>query len=234
MKFHIDNITKYDGSDLIFLVGCPGSRWSSVFLELAKNPAVNTTEWLPENKWDMLIQNVDNDLITIASHRGVYWGPNNQHGQNFDRLFAMLKPEILSEFMEPFQNWDGIKVIKSHWFAYHIDYLHALFPKAKIVSCMANDIDCFYWWHKCGGWGMLFPKYTWYQNDSRMLEKIIEENSKILKFNKDKNTPFELLEISKFYEKMGIPTENSDDTTLKCEVAIYDGSHLPNFGHITR
>jgi hypothetical protein len=235
MKFPMDNVVKYDGSDLIFLVGCPGSRWSSVYLDLCKNPSINTSEWAPQNKWDMPIKDVNNEMIVIGSHRGVYWGPGNTYGKGFDKLFAMSKSEILAEFMEPFDNWDKIKVIKSHWFAYHIDYLHNLFPKAKIVSCYANDIDCFYWWHKCGGWGMLFPKYTWYDNDSRMLEKIIEENSKILKFNRDKHVLFNLLSINEFYKNLGLPlTETNGEDKLKCEVAVYDGSYLSNFGHITR
>jgi len=235
MKFDIGNVVKYSGEDLIFLIGCPGSRWSSVFLDLAKNEAVNTTEWREENKWDQPVQNVKGEHIKIGIHRGVYWGPGNTYGEGFDKLFAMSKPEILAEFMEPFENWDKIKVIKSHWFAYHIEYLQALFPKAKIVSCYANDIDSFYWWHKCGGWGMLFPNYTWYNDDSKMLEQIKEENYRILKFNRDRNVTFNLLSTNEFYKNLGLPaSENSDEGKLKCEVAIYDGSYISNFGHIIR
>jgi hypothetical protein len=234
-KFSVGNVKDYAGEDLIFLIGCPGSRWSSVFLSLSKNPAINTTEWREENKWDKPINDVNGNLIKIGVHRGVYWGPGQKHGQRFDRLYDLSKIEILTEFMEPFENWDGIKVIKSHWFAYHIDYLHALFPKAKIVSSYANDIDSFYWWHKCGGWGMLFPNYIWYENDSKLLEKIKEENYRILKFNKDKNVNFKLLTQSQFYANLGLPPIALEtDPVLKCEVAIYDGSHMPNFGHITR
>lgn len=235
MKFDIGNVVKYSGEDLIFLIGCPGSRWSSVFLDIAKNPAINTSEWREENQWDQPVQNVQGDLIKIGVHRGVYWGPGNQHGEGFDRLFTMSKAEILTEFMKPFENWDKIKVIKSHWFAYHIEYLQALFPKAKIVSCYANDIDSFYWWHKCGGWGMLFPNYTWYGDDLKMLEKIKEENYRILKFNRDKNVPFNLLSINEFYKNLGLPlSETNGEDKLKCEVAVYDGSYISNFGHIIR
>jgi len=234
MKFHVDNVKRYTGEDLIFLIGCPGSRWSSVFLNLARNPAVNTSEWRNENEWDMPVINIHGELTHIGVHRGVYWGPGHEHGHKFDDMLSMSKAELLSEFMEPFEDWDGIKVIKSHWFAYQIDYLHNLFPKAKIVSCYANDVDSFYWWHKCGGWGMLFPNYSWYQNDTRLLEKIKEENYNILKFNKDKETPFQLLNQSEFYEKLGLPATTDEPVGLKCEVAIYDGSHMPHFRHIIR
>jgi hypothetical protein len=236
MKFDIGNIKKYSGEDLVLMIGCPGSRWSSVFLDIAKSPDVNTSEWCEENKWDQEIENVWGELIYIGVHRGVYWGPGNTYGEGFENLFNMSKAEILTEFMKPFENWDKIKVIKSHWFAYHIEYLQALFPKAKIVSCYANDIDSFYWWHKCGGWGMLFPNYTWYNDDSRMLEKIKEENYRILKFNKDRHVPFKHMSLGEFYSNLGLslPLENTGKDMLKCEVAVYDGSYISNFGHVTR
>lgn len=82
---------------------------------------------------------------------------------------------------------------------------------------------------------MLFPNYIWYENDSKLLEKIKEENYRILKFNKDKNVNFKLLTQSQFYANLGLPPIALEtDPVLKCEVAIYDGSHMPNFGHITR
>jgi hypothetical protein len=40
----------------------------------------------------------------------------------------------------------------------------------------------FKWWHFVGGWDISFPTYTWYNNDSRMYEKILEENQDMLTF----------------------------------------------------
>jgi hypothetical protein len=234
MKFNIGNVKSYGGEDLIFLVGCPGSRWSEVFLTLADNPAINTSEWRDHNKWDMPVETVQGDIIDAGKHRGVYWGPGQEFGGKFDKLLALSKTELLTEFMEPFDNWDKIKVIKSHAFAYNMDYVYNLFPKAKFIACYANDIDSFYWWHKCGGWGILFPSYSWYNNDSNMLSKIKEENYNILRFNKDKGILFNLLSTSEFYSKLGIDCSVDQDPILKCEVAIYDGTFMPNFGHIIR
>lgn len=236
MKFSIDNVTKYAGEDLIFLTGCPGCRWSSTYNFISKNSSINTTDQKEENVWHMTVKHVDGTLLNIGNHKATYWGPYHQHGQRFDNLYELSKSEILTEFMEPFENWDKIKVIRSHWFSYHLEYLHNLFPKAKIVSCYANDIDSFYRWHKCGGWGITYPKYVWYENDSRMLEKIKEENYKILKFNRDRNVSFELLKVSELHNKLNLPSEipESEDVFIKCEVAIYDGSYLSNFNHLTR
>jgi hypothetical protein len=236
MKFNIENIKKYDGEDLILLVGCPGSRWSSTYNFIELSPLINTTDKTEENRFNLTILHVDGTYKKIGNHYASYWGPYQKQGHKFDKLNEMSKAEILNEFMMPFSNWDKIKVIKSHWFSYHLEYIHYLFPKAKIISCYANDIDSFYRWHKCGGWGITYPKYTWYQDDSRMLEKIKEENYRILKFNKDRDTEFKLLKISELHQKLGLFTEieKSKDVQIKCEVAIYDGSYIPNFKHLTR
>lgn len=236
MKFEIENILKYKGEDLILLTGCPGSRWSSTYNFISINSAINITDQNDENSYHMTVKHVDGRLLSIGNHKGTYWGPYHQHGHRFDRLYELSKTEILKEFMDAFENWDKIKIIKSHWFAYHLDYLHNMFPKAKIVSCYANDIDSFYRWHKCGGWGITYPKYSWYENDTKILEKIKEENYRLLKFNKDRDVNFQLLKISELHEKLGLPLEirKSEDVFLECEVALYDGSYLSNFNHLTR
>jgi hypothetical protein len=236
MKFHIENVTKYDGEDLILLAGCPGSRWSSTYNFIELSPLINTTDKTEENRFNLTILHIDGTFRKIGNHYASYWGPYHKQGHKFDKLNELSKAEILTEFMLPFSSWDKIKVIKSHWFSYHLEYIHYLFPKAKIVSCYANDIDSFYRWHKCGGWGITYPKYTWYEDDSRMIEKIKEENYKILKFNKDRDVEFKLLKISELHEKLGLPTEieESEDVPIKCEVAIYDGSYISNFNHLTR
>jgi len=48
MKFKIENIREYDGADLIFLIGCPGSRWSNIHVMLSESPQINNTDWSAE------------------------------------------------------------------------------------------------------------------------------------------------------------------------------------------
>jgi hypothetical protein len=67
-----------------------------------------------------------------------------------------------------------------------------------------------------------------------MLSRIKEENYNILRFNKDKAVSFELLNTSDLYNKLGMPMPLESEQTLKCEVAVYDGTFMPNFGHIIR
>jgi hypothetical protein len=67
-----------------------------------------------------------------------------------------------------------------------------------------------------------------------MLEKIKEENYRLLKFNKSKEVSFKSLMESEFYDLLGLSPANGVDDIVKSDVAIYDGSFIPNFNHITR
>jgi hypothetical protein len=233
MKFHIDDIDSYDGSDLILMVGAPGSRWSSVHRTLCDSSSINNSDWTEDKTWTILSKTVYGDVRGTGGHYGSYWGPGNLYGQNFGRLDSLSKKEILTEFMNGYETWDKIKIIKSHWFAYNISYISNMFPKAKILSVYANDTDCFFWWHKCGGWDMSYANYAWYENDNKMLEQIKQENSHILKFSVDRDLIFKMLSYKDLYEKLNLEyTEDISDRFIKTKVTVYDGSYVDNFEHI--
>ncbi len=234
MKYDIDDIKSYDGSDLIFLMGTPGSKWSSVHRMLCENPAINITDWSEEKSWgdDVFGLDMHGNINNLGVHKGSYWGPGNMYGKKFDRLDSLSKTEMLSEFMDAYENWDKTKIIKSHWFAYNIPYLHNLFPKAKLVFCYGGDLESFYWWHKGGGWGMSYANYSWYENDARMLEKIKEENSNILKFCIDRDVEFKKVHANELYEKIGLPHISEKNLMTKCKVAVYSGEYISNFSYL--
>ncbi|MEI8195364.1 MAG: hypothetical protein WCI73_05595 [Phycisphaerae bacterium] len=139
--------------------------------------------------------------------------------------------------MQPFDNWDKIKIIKSHWFAYHLDFLHILFPKATFVSCYAPDDECYYWWKKVGGWGLPYPSYEWYQNDNKMLDSIKEENSRILKFNIDRDGEFKLHSFDSLFNELNLLAGDTFDRPrninhFSCKVSIINKEHVINFDYI--
>jgi hypothetical protein len=232
MKFNIDNVENYTGRDLILLAGAPGSRWSSIYLNLIASAEINSSDSKPDRQWSMPLALHDGRALDIGNHRGAYWGPGNQFGEKFDILNSLSKEQILAEFMLPFDNWTGIKVIKSHRFSYHLDYLTGLFPDAKLISCYADDIDCFYWWHKCGGWGISYPNYSWYKNDENMLAKIKEENYNLLKFNKKRRADFVKTDTVALFQQLNLSTENLVSTKLKTEVAVVSTNAVSDFDHI--
>ena len=234
MKFDVGDIDQYEGEDLIFLIGTPGSRWSSVHRIICESPSINNTDWSEEKSWTFMSEDVHGDIRATGGHFGSYWGPGNMYGQNFGRLDSLSKEQILKEFMDAYENWDKVKVIKSHWFAYNIPFITNMFPKAKLVSCYANDIDCFFWWHKSGGWGLGYANYAWYENDMRMLEQIKQENSHILKFSIDRDLDFKIIKRSELLTKLNLEVPNTTgDPNLKVKVTVYNNDYTTNFSHLT-
>lgn len=234
MKFKIDRLETYKGQDLILLMGTPGSRWSSIHRAFCECPDVNITDWSEDRSWGDGIYgiNIHDKVDSTSIHDGAYWGPGNLYGKNFEHIDSLSKDQIIKEFMDAFDNWNGIKVIKSHWFSYNIEYLHFLFPAAKLVFCYAGDIESFYWWHKCGGWGLGYANYSWYRDDIRLLEKIKEENSNILKFCIDKDLEIKKILKSQLFSMCGIDYTPEKDLLTKCKVSVYTGGYNYNFSHL--
>jgi len=199
----------YNGEDLILVTGAPGSRWSATCRAITFNPAVNTTDEKDKWKYDHIVFK-DGRKNENGWHRGAYWGPYHTQGHNFDQLDKMSKDQVLEEFMKPYTNFDyGIKMIKSHWFSYHLETLKDYFPKAKLVSVYMPDSFCFDWWHKVGGWEITYPHYNWYKNDDRIKSQIAIENSFIRNFFKLKTYT-----IYKMYQELDLPVVIPSDEEL--------------------
>jgi len=196
-------MAEYEGDDLIIAMGAPGSRWSGSIRAIQTSVDVNTTDDDSERIYDL----VDGEM-PLGWHRGAYWGPYHEFGNNFDRLDDLTKEEVVSEFKRPFSNWNhGIKIIKSHWFSYHIPLLREWFPKAKLIAFYMPDDFCFDWWHKVGGWNITYPHYEWYENDERMRLQIEIENACI----QQAFPVLENLSLEEIHKKLGLSTQLISD-----------------------
>jgi hypothetical protein len=178
----------YQGEDLIFATGAPGSKWSGLLNALSFHEKLNNEDKADHRQY-FIYYNLENtkEVLRMGWHFGVYFGPDNEYGHKFDDMSKLTKEEIVREFARPYDTWEGIKMIKSHWFAYNLDTITKYFPKAKIILVWAPDDSCFEWWSHLGGWDITFPVYTWYKDDERMQQKIKLENAFILKFIFEKN-----------------------------------------------
>ena len=174
----------YTGKDLILATGAPGSRWSGSLRMLTANVNVNSTDESPDRYYDhVAINPKTGKAATRGWHRGAYWGPDHEFGKTFDKIDQMSKEDIIKEFKGPYTDWEsGVKIIKSHWFAYHLPFLKEMFPDAKFIGIYRTNEDCFDWWHICGGWEISYPHYPWYKDDDRMRRQIAIENEYILEF----------------------------------------------------
>jgi hypothetical protein len=93
----------------------------------------------------------------------------------------MYDRETLEQDFDEAFTGEGVRIIKSHVFANHIDYLRQTWPDCPIVLVHRSDDACLGWWVKCGHFDITYPDYSeYYQNLRVMAKKIQEQNQGIV------------------------------------------------------
>jgi hypothetical protein len=116
---------------------------------------------------------------------GAYFDPGMEFGGFFDRLSDYSKEECEAEFDRPFSG-DGVRIVKSHVFAHHIDFLKEHWPESPVILVHRSDDACLGWWVKCGHFNITYPKYDQYYVDLKNMARIIaDQNRDILAAWKD-------------------------------------------------
>jgi hypothetical protein len=185
----------HTGNDIIFATGAPGSKWSRVLSLIGLHPDVNSSDKHKFPRYNLNVTMLNGKTVPVGNHTGAYFGPDNGIGENFEDLTKLTKEEFIEEIKKPFDNWDqGVKIVKSHWFSYgeNLNWLKNNFPDAKFILVYNVNEVAFKWWHFVGGWDISFPTYTWYNNDSRMYEKILKENQDMIAFAKSNMVPIKM------------------------------------------
>jgi hypothetical protein len=160
----------------IFVAGAPGSKWSSVVKNIYYSPSIDNTDYSE----DRLYYHDASGKMDLM-HLGAYYDPGMEFGDKFDKLSEYLPYELKPMFDEPFSGV-GVRIIKSHVFANHIDYLKEYFPECPIVLVHRPDDACLGWWVKCGHFNITYPSYDQYYVDLKtMAQKIKEQNEGIVK-----------------------------------------------------
>jgi hypothetical protein len=156
----------------IFVSGAPGSKWSSVVKNIYYSPDVDSTDYSDERTyWHDASGTYD------LMHLGVYWGPAMEFGDWFEHLDQHSREECEAEFDAPFSG-TGVRIIKSHVFGYHVDYIKQTWPDCPIVLIDRTDDACLGWWVKCGEFQITYPAYRDYYKDLRsMAAAIVRENN---------------------------------------------------------
>jgi hypothetical protein len=162
-----------DGSDIIFVTGAPGSKWSANAHALAYADTVNISDISADRSYEGEAR---------AAHFGNYFGPGMEFGKRFDQLDALSKDDLLKEFAAPYQEPGGVVLLKSHLFSRHLEYLSRAFPQARFLLVYRPDHACLEWWRQAGGFSISYPDYTWYDNTGNMAEQIALDNTGITDF----------------------------------------------------
>jgi hypothetical protein len=160
----------------IFIAGAPGSKWSSVSKNIYSSASIDTSDYS-----DARTYYHDASGERQLMHQGAYFDPGMEFGRFFHRLREHSFYECETEFDAPFSG-TGVRIIKSHVFANHIDFLKATWPDCPVVLVHRSDDACLGWWVKCGHFDITYPDYAdYYKNLKTMAIKIREQNQGIVK-----------------------------------------------------
>jgi hypothetical protein len=155
----------------IFVAGAPGSKWSSVVKNIYYSPDIDRSDYS-----DARTYYHDASGKQELMHLGAYFDPGMEFGRFFHRLSMYDKDTLEKDFDEPFSG-AGVRIIKSHVFANHVDHLKALWPECPVVLVHRDDDACLGWWVKCGHFDITYPLYHDYYRDLKTMASIIREQN---------------------------------------------------------
>ena len=158
----------------IFVAGAPGSKWSSVVKNIYYSPDIDRSHYRDE--WTYYH---DASGKMELMHLGAYFDPGMVSPLPED-LTSLNRQQLEAIFDQPFEFKEskGTRIIKSHVFSNHIDYLRKLFPEVPIVIVHRNDDSCLGWWVKCGHFDITYPDYHEYFRDFKNMARIIKSQNK--------------------------------------------------------
>jgi len=150
----------------IFMAGAPGSKWSSVSKNIYFSPSIDRTDASPDREYHH-----DAPGTMQLMHMGAYFDP----GMEFDLpadLTTKTRDELEAIFDSAFTG-TGVRIIKSHIFSDHIDFIKSVWPDCPIVLVHRPDDACLGWWVKCGHFTITYPKYDKYYVDFKRMAFVI-------------------------------------------------------------
>ena len=169
----------------IFFTGVPGSRWSGIAQTLESMPNFNTSDRTSQREYLH---------GGFTGHKGAYFG-------RMMEFEAKLDADYLDSAWAP--NSTGIKLVKSHDWAYCLDKIKKKFPDDWIMLVYRDNAASFKWWKEAGGWDIKYPCYDAYQNDVIMTREIDWQNTAIKQFAKDRNLMWDKFDSSWIKEHFG-------------------------------
>lgn len=156
----------------IFVAGAPGSKWSSVCKNIYYSDSIDQTDASEEREyWHDASGQLD------LMHIGAYFDPGMEFGDFFDNINKYTKEECETEFDRPFSG-EGVRIIKSHVFAHHIDFLKDNWPDCPIVLVHRDNDACIGWWVRCGHFDITYPLYHKYYVNLKEMSKIIDDQNR--------------------------------------------------------
>jgi len=155
----------------IFVAGAPGSKWSSVVKNIYFSPSIDQSDYSDERTY---YHDASGEMDLM--HIGAYYDPGMEFGDFFDNLKNYSIKECEAEFDRPFSG-EGIRIVKSHVFAHHIQFLKQNWPECPIILVHRDNDACLGWWVRCGQFDITYPSYDKYYKDLKTMSKIIDNQN---------------------------------------------------------
>jgi len=153
------------------MAGVPGSKWSSVSKNIYYSPDIDRSDYTEARTyWH------DASGKLELMHTGAYFDPGMEFGDWFDRLDEHTKEECEAEFDRPFSG-TGVRIIKSHVFCHHLDFIQQNWPDSPIILVHRGNDASLGWWVKCGHFNITYPSYNKYYKDLRQMAVEIQRQN---------------------------------------------------------
>lgn len=182
----------------IFVAGVPGSKWSSVVKNIYYSSSIDRSDYSNARTYYHSAWG-EPELM----HIGSYFDPGMEFGRRFMRLPNIPKTDAEYEFDRPF-NGHGHRIIKSHVFCHHLEYIKNTWPTMPIVLVYRPNDASLGWWVKCGQFDITYPNYQYYSNLEMMAMHIDQQNADMLQFAKKHNVKFDVVDNLDLCDRLNI------------------------------
>jgi len=157
----------------IFVAGTPGSKWSSVVKNIYYSADIDRSDY---NENRLYYHDASGEMQLM--HLGAYFDPGME--SNLPENLSQYSREDLEQLFDREFSGTGVRIIKSHIFCNHIDFIKKTWPECPIILVHRPDDSCLGWWVKCGHFNITYPLYHDYYKDLPTMAGIIKQQNKDL------------------------------------------------------
>jgi len=157
----------------IFIAGTPGSKWSSVVKNIYYSADIDRSDY---NENRLYYHDASGEMQLM--HLGAYFDPGME--SNLPENLSQYSREDLEQLFDREFSGTGVRIIKSHIFCNHIDFIKKTWPECPLILVHRNDDSCLGWWVKCGHFNITYPLYHDYYKDLKTMAVIIKQQNKNL------------------------------------------------------
>lgn len=154
----------------IFVAGAPGSKWSSVVKNIYYSESIDQSDYS-----DARTYYHDASGKRELMHLGAYFDPGME--SDLPEQIDNYSKEYLEAIFDKEFDGTGVRIIKSHIFSNHIDFIKKIWSDCPVVLVHRDDDACLGWWVKCGHFDITYPRYDNYYKNLRTMAGIIKQQN---------------------------------------------------------